>query len=531
MEKNFGGTLKLAAFFMRRERIIFAIWLAVLLVLAWGVAAVFQDQMSPEELQVILLVRTSPAQMALQGPVYGIDNFLPSHMFAAEMHLFTMVAIAIMNIFLVLRLTRGDEEKGRYEVIRSLPVGRLAGPGAAMLTAFGANFVLAIAHGLLLWALGITGIDVAGAFAYGVSLGVMGFFFAAITAFFAQLSPSARGASGYAFVFLIAAYLIRAVGDVTNETMAMASPLGLIMRAEVFASNYLWPVLIILAIGLAVCTLTFIMDSRRDIDQGFIPQRQGPGEASEALLSPIGLAWRLSRNAFIAWAVGMFALGAALGGLMGEAEVFAGENEIFMAMMPASPDFTVTQLFTMLLNVLLAIVCIAPVVNLALKQHAEEKDQRAEYILGTAVSRTRYMLGYVIIAFAASLVMPFVTALGLWVSSSITMAEPLGFGTMLWAIMVYVPALWVMLGLCVFIVGFAPKLVLLCWMYFGYAFIIGFFGDLLSLPQWAMRISPIGFVPMVPLEDVRLLPMAGMFAVGVVLTVAGVFFYRQRDLK
>jgi len=324
--------------------------------------------------------------------------------------------------------------------------------------------------------------------------------------------------------------MIRAVGDPTNEALAMISPLGLIMRAQVFVGNYAWPILTILGMAAAICILTYVLDSRRDMDQGYIPQRPGPAEASPSLLSPMGLSWRLTRNAFFAWAIGMLALGAALGGLMGEAESFAADNEIFMAMVPASPDFTVTQLFTMLLNILLAIICIAPVVSLALKLHAEERDHRAEYILGTAVSRTKYLASYVTIGFGASLVMPLATAFGLWLVGNITMAEPLGFGTMLWAIMVYVPALWAMLGFCVFIVGAAPKLVFLCWAYFGYSFIVGFFGDLLSLPEWAMRLSPIGFVPMVPLDEVRWVTMLGLSAVAVVLTATGTIFYRRRDL-
>jgi len=530
MQKNFSGTLKLTAFFIRRERIIFAIWLVVLLVLAWAVAQVFENQMSFEELQHLLVVRGNPAQVALQGPLYSGLVLLPGYMFAAEMHLFTMVAVAIMNIFMINRLTRGDEEKGRYEVIRSLPVGRSAGLSAAMLAAFLANLVLVVTHGILLGAIGITGIDFTGAFFYGLTLGVIGFFFAALTAFFAQLSPSARGVTGYAFGFLIITYMIRAVGDPTSEAIAVVSPLGLIMRSQVFVGNYLWPMLVVLGLAFGFYALAYVLDARRDMDQGYIPQRQGPAEAAPSLLSPIGLAWRLTRNAFLAWAIGMLAMGAALGSLMGEAEGFAGENEIFMAMMPASPDFTITQLFTMLLNVLLAIICIAPVVSLVLKQHSEERSHRAEYILGAAVSRTRYMLSYISIAFAATLIMPFVTALGLWLTSSFTMGEPLALGTMLHAILVYVPALWVMLGFCVFIIGLAPKLVAVCWVYFGYAFIIGFFGDLLSLPEWAMRISPIGFIPMIPLEDVQTGNMIGLIAIAVVLTALGVFFYQRRDL-
>ena len=530
MQKNFSGTLGLTAFFIRREKILFVIWLAVLLILAWAIALVFENHTTPEELQALLIVRTNPAQMALQGPVYGAESFLPGFMFAAEMHLLTMVGIAIMNIFMVNRLTRADEEKGRHEVIRSLPVGRLAGLNAAMITAFFANLILAVSHGLLLWAIGITGIDVAGAFAYGLNLAILGFFFAALTAFFAQLSPTARGTTGYAFAFLIVAYLLRAVGDNVSEGLAMVSPLGLIMRAEVFVNNYIWPVLIMLALTFIVCAVAYMLDARRDMDQGFIPVRQGSAEGSAFMGTPAGLAWRLSRNTFIAWAIGMLTLGVSLGGLLGEAEDFAADTEIIMAVLPQSPDFSVTQLFTMMLNIILAIVCIAPVISLALKPLAEEKDNRAEYILGAAVSRTKYIGCYGGIAFLASLVMPFITALGLWMVGVAVMYEPIAFGTMLQAMIVYVPALWVMMGLCIFVIGVLPKAALLCWAYFGYTFVAGFFGELLRMPEWAIRLSPIGFVPMLPLEDVQVVNMLGLTAVAAVLVVCGLVFYRRRDL-
>jgi len=530
MQKNFSGTLKLTAFFIRRERLIFGIWLAALLIMAWAVALVFENHTTVQELQALLIVRGNPAQLAIQGPVYGVENFKPGYMFAAEMHLLTMVAVAIMNVFMINRLTRADEEKGRQEVIRSLPVGRLAGLNAAMITAFMANMTLAIAHGLLLWAIDITGIDMAGAFAYGFNLAVLGFLFAALMAFFAQLSPSARGVTGYALTFLIVAFLARAVGDNISEGLALASPLGLIMRAEVFVNNYSWPVLIVLGVALAVCAVAYALDAGRDMDQGYIPVRQGRAEGSTFLGTPAGLAWRLSRNTFIAWAIGMFILGISLGGLLGEAEYFAAETEVILAVLPQSPDFSVTQLFTMLLNIILAIICIAPVISLALKPLEEEKGNRAEYVLGTAVSRTKYIGCYGVISFIASLVMPFITALGLWAVGQAVMAEPIGFGTMVQAMMVYVPAIWVMLGLTVFIVGVWPKAALLCWAYFGYTFVAGFFGDLLRMPEWAIRLSPIGFVPMLPLEEVQALEMLGLTAVAAVLAVCGLVYYRKRDL-
>ena len=505
------------------------LWLAGLLFFAWGVAMIFESQ-TPEELHAILIVRQNPAQIALQGPVYGVENFRAGQMFAAENHLFTLVAVAIMNIFMIIRHTRGDEEKGCIEVVRSLPTGRLACIHAAMLTAACVNVVIAVSHWLLLLALGINGTDMAGALAYGVTLGVTGMFFAALTAFFAQLSSSAQEVAGYSFMFLLGAYLVRAVGDQVNENLARVSPFGLIMRAEVFVGNYLWPIIAVSVFALAVCVLAYMLYFKRDMDQGYIPERHGKAEASAFLRKPFGLAWRLNKNTLLAWIVGMFVGGAALGGLLGEAEDFAAENEIFLALMPQSPDFSITELFTMVLYILLAIVCIAPVLSLTLKFLGEEKDNRAEYILSGAVSRAKYMAGYVGIAFIASVIMPFATATGLWLVGMVTMDDPIAFSTMLWAIIVYVPALWVMLGLGVFVTGVLPKFAMLVWAYFAYIFIAGFFGDMLNLPEWAIRLSPMGFVPRLPLDEVRAGSMLGLTVVAVALGVLGFVFYRRRDI-
>jgi len=261
-----------------------------------------------------------------------------------------------------------------------------------------------------------------------------------------------------------------------------------------------------------------------------LPQRQGKADASIFLRSPAGLAWRLNRSTFISWAAGMFVFGAALSGLLGEAEIF-GDSEAFRMMMPYAYNFSAVELFTILINAIIALVCIAPVIILMFKLTGEELAQRTEHVLSGAVSRTNHLAGYVIIAFIASVLIPFLTSLGLWAVGFFMMDSPIAFGVMLLAIMVYVPALWVMLGIAVFIVGRFPKATMLCWAYYGYIFVAGFFGGMLGLPVWAMRLSPVYFVPQLPLEEVSSITMLVLtFAAGG-LTLLGFIFYRRRDIK
>ncbi|WP_307794962.1 hypothetical protein [Alkalihalobacillus sp. BA299] len=82
------------------------------------------------------------------------------------------------------------------------------------------NILLALVVGFGLYALQIGSMDLQGSFLYGAALGATGIFFSSVTGLFAQLSESARGTIGWSFSMLGIAYLIRAVGDVSYETLS-----------------------------------------------------------------------------------------------------------------------------------------------------------------------------------------------------------------------------------------------------------------------------------------------------------------------
>ena len=88
-----------------------------------------------------------------------MDNYHIGAIMAHQMLLFTAVTVAIMNIFLTIRHTRSDEEQGRIEVIRSLPVGRLSSAAATMLVLFLTNLSLGVLTALGLGILGLEGMD------------------------------------------------------------------------------------------------------------------------------------------------------------------------------------------------------------------------------------------------------------------------------------------------------------------------------------------------------------------------------------
>ena len=530
MRNLFKSNGSLTKFVMRRERIQSPVWLLCLIGLTVAVPLAFAEMYATvADRMGMVITMENPAMIAMLGPVYGADDYTTGAMTSNMMLTFTIIGVALMNIFLVIRHTRRDEERGRIEVLRSLPVGRLSSLGAVMTFAVILNIVLALLTGLGLTVLGIDSMDLAGSMLYGVCLGVSGLFFASAAAIFSQLCVSSRGAMGYSLAFLFLCYLLRAVGDINSEVLACISPLGLILRAQVYVENSWWPVLIVLLESVVFGMIAFYLNSLRDLDQGFIPAKPGRKTASRFLKSPFGLAWRLLRTTLISWLIGMLLLGASYGSIMGNLESFLANNEMIQKMLPPVTGYSSTELFITMLMSIMAMAAAIPALSAFLKLRSEEKRNHNEHLLARAVSRPRLMTGYLVLAMACSFIMLFAEMLGLWGASSAVMETPIAFGSMFKAMAVYLPALWLSLGIAVLLFGLLPNRTSIAWLYLGYSFFAVYLGRVIGLPDWLRKISPFGLIPQLPLEEINYLTLTLITAAAAACIAAGYAFYRRRD--
>ena len=72
----------------------------------------------------------------------------------------------------------------------------------------------------------------------------------------------------------------------------MTSPLGWVLRTQVYVNNYWWPIFLTLGAALVVGALAFYLNSIRDLDAGFIPAKPGRKYAPASLRGPLGLGLR-----------------------------------------------------------------------------------------------------------------------------------------------------------------------------------------------------------------------------------------------
>ncbi|MET0318236.1 MAG: ABC transporter permease, partial [Rhodococcus fascians] len=163
---DFVGTWDRLRLFLRRDRIVAALWIVVLglvlpLTYVSSIDSVYPTAADREKFAAS--TASSPAQIAMYGPMFNASPGMVTIWKAGA--LFTMIGVAV--ILTVVRHTRVEEESGRAELIQSTAVGRYSGLTAALSLAGGGSIV---AGALATAALLSGGLPTGGSVGYGAAL-------------------------------------------------------------------------------------------------------------------------------------------------------------------------------------------------------------------------------------------------------------------------------------------------------------------------------------------------------------------------
>ena len=558
----FYNSLKLLKFMARRERLNSIIWVLALVLTNASVAALMGLSMlaTYEERADLLSVLDNPALLAMVGPLYSGANNIGS-IYALMMLVFMGIAVAVMNIFLISRHTRTDEEAGRLEVLRSLPLGRLANINAAALLALIVNFIMSLLFVISMYLVMILTDEPMGfeaAALWGCLLGGIGLVFAAITALFCQLSANSRSAMGYSFLAMGIFYLLRAGADAGGELeyLAYLSPFGIASRSWVYIENLWTHFFILLAMAILIAIPAYALSGIRDIDQGVIPARPGRPSGGIFMRNAFGLNLKLLSVSIVSWAIVLFFLGLSYGTVLEDIETFIAGNEMYrqLILAPAGiyiegatteeiiismnvvlshAGFNIVQMFSGMTGFFMAMMSLIPVIIFALKAKSEERAARTELILAGAVSRVYYLSGFLLISFVCAIIFQLAHAIGMYLFASSVLANPadLPFDFLVRSALAYVPALWLFCGLTFFLIGALPKFVNFIWAYYVFSLFVLMYGRMLPQLEWTTRLSPMGYAPQLPVDEINALTLLITAAFGIALAILGVYFYGKRDIN
>lgn len=529
---SLAGTRALLRLALRRDRVVLPVFLVIVVGMvassASATIALYPDAASRIEASTV--INTATSTLAMFGPIHDPTSIGALSVFKIGM--MSVLALAVFAARMVVRHTRAEEETGRLELLGAAVVGRRAPLTAALIVAVGASLTAGLFSGLGLFGTGLAG---GGSAIMGAAIAGMGVVGAAFGAVAAQLTTSARGAAGMATGAIAVFYGIRAVADSASDGalswLSWLSPVGWYQQARPYAGDRAWPLALLAALAIVLVAVGYALATRRDFAGSLLADRAGGATAPRYLGSPLGLAWRLQRNAFWIWA-GTFALvGAMVGGLTGSVGSFIDSASMRDIIDKLGGAAFLEDAF---LSVEISFMAIAVTIfglQAVLRSRAEEVGLRAEPMLASATTRLRWLGSFLVVSLAGSVALLLIvgTTAGLASAGAVDYSNQVA--RVVGAALVQIPAIFVVIGIGVAGFGIAGRLGFAGWAALTVFVLLGEFGKLLNIPQGILNLAPYSHTPRLPGVELSWSPIIWMSAIAIALFVIGFAAFRRRDIS
>jgi ABC-2 type transport system permease protein len=525
---SFAGTGALLRLAWRRDRWIITIGALLMAATAYAsMAATLDLYADPAEAAAgARVMADNPSLTALYGPLPSLTS---EGIGVLKTIMMGSLFSAFLAFALVRRHTRTEEEEGRLELVAAGVVGRRAPLAAAVLLAVSAVVATAV---LSAASLAPAGVDLTGAVALGAVEVVAGLVMTGITAVAVQLTSTTRGAGGLAIAALGVAFAVRAMGDTSTgrgQHLVYASFLGWAEQVSPFGENRLWWLVPAVALTAGLLVVADVLLQRRDLGAGLWAARPGAARASAGLGSPLGLAWRLQRGSLLGWTIGYAVLGLVVGSIASSVNQIVDSpavEEMFRKM--SGGQGSIIDVFFGAELRFMAVGAAAYGISTTLRLRSEEAAGRGEVVLATEVSRWRWLASHAVIAVAGSVWL--LAVVGVAAGLAAGSVTSTGIADLLPAALATAPAVLVCVGLTVVLFGLLPRWSSLAWGVLALFVLLGEFGALLSLPGWALGLSPFDHLGSLPGGDANPTGLVALTVVAAVAATVGATAFRRRDL-
>lgn len=524
---------------LRRDWLQLLLWVLGTALLAYaGYVGVSQSYATVADRQNILAA-------ALANPVILMFRGLPSGTSEGGFLAFAIlpwlaILAALMTSLLAVRHTRADEEAGRAELLAATPAGRTLPTIATAVHGVLANLVLGVLTAAALLAVGL---DAAGSWLTGAAAAATGVAFLGIGLVAAQLMRTSRGANALTIWVLVAAFLLRGIGNaagtpgddlaqLTSAWPAWISPFGWAEQTRPYDENTWWPVLLAVGVGLGLAVVATALQSVRDMGASFITERPGRADARPALSSSHALVWRLASGSIVGWGIGGVITGLLATTLGGVMDQIAGQNPAVvdiiskLAQSGSLDEAVITVFFTML-----GIIAGCCAVQTVVRARQEEAHGTAEPVLAAPVGRVRWLADHLVVATCAVLII-----VGAAVAAGAIGIAGSGGGSDLYRTMLVdgagqalAASVFTVVTALIFVLA-PPATIGLAWALLLVATVLGMFGPLFGLPEWTTNLSPFGVTPVVSGSDVDVRGLWWLVLIVAAGAAASLGLMRRREL-
>ena len=509
----------------RRDRIMIAVWYAVLLLMVFASAASTATLYASDADRVSAAdaINSSPGLVALYGPILDVHSL--GELAMTKMTVTYAVLVAMMLLFVVRRHTRLEEENGQAELVGGAAMTSVAPLRAALMFGVAVSVVL----GLLAAALNTAaGLSVAGSLAFGASWAGVGIVATGITAVACQVSPSARTCATIATTAVLGLFILRAVGDTTAASwLSWLSPFGWNTQLRAYGDTRWWVLGLYLLTAAALGAVALALRQHRDLGAGLVEPRPGSAVGSPRLADAVALSLNVHGPMLLSWTVGVAVMGLVFGAITPSFDNFDSEamRELLERLggVGALHD-------TLIAAVLVVGGVIVTCFAVAVITHggADEHDGRTEQVLATATSRSRSLLATVLVAIGGATFL--LGVLGVTMAVGVGNGSTHSFGTIALSALAQAPAMWAVSALAVLCYAVRSRWAVLGWAIVVACTTLTLAGEMLRLPQWVLDLSPYSHTPLMPQEPFEVGPALLLSLVAAAVLLVAWRRYCTRDI-
>lgn len=520
---------------LKKDRLKIITWLIFILGIFMAVAFKFESLYgTPHQIQTISEILKSPAMTALFGTVPS-GKLTTANIFSAEMSIFWAILLIICNFSIAIGASRQPEEAGVTELLLGgYPIGRLAPLTAAALELTIVNGAFIVIGGFSLNLARMPGADINGNFLMVSVLGLVGWAFGMIALLFAQIAGDSHLASIYNYFCFGVFYILRMITDIQAPHYTWLSPLGWVEKTELYTRNNWLPVILALILGGLAFIGALKFTLLRDLNTGLIQSKQGP-KSSAFLRGPIALLWQLQKTRTLVWLIGLTLLGLTYGAVFDSVGQLINTSPVIQKVLGDSGMHQLerTQLLSFLNILGLIFVVLAIVAGVMVLNHLFTDGSKGylELVQTRAVGRYRLYLVYVLYGLILTSLIFFIALMAAMFAGNLVLARPLAFRYFSSVFMAIWPIALTFVGFNALLLGWWPKIRGLTWFYLALSFMITYFGKLLDLPTWGLKISPFYSIRQVPLQAADTRQIWLWFILAGILVILGLVGYRRRDLQ
>ncbi|MFX0537894.1 hypothetical protein ACQBAT_03940 [Ornithinimicrobium sp. Y1847] len=522
--------MRLVALLLRRHRVALLAWTLSLLALVAATVPAYEATYPGLAARSVIVeqMRADQGSRVLYGEL-GADGTY-GQLFAWETGTYVLLLVAVAAILLGIALTRGEEDAGRVELVRSVGVEPGAPVRAALLVLSGFCVVVgAGTAGILLAQHDPVELSATGAWGFAALTVVVGWTFGLIAVLSAQLRGDASGARSLAFLVLGMAFATRAIADAAASGrlgwLNWLSPLGWKGVLGPWDQDRVWTLVPMLMVPFALAGVVLVAVRRREVG-GALLRGAGSSARRARVRSVEGWSALLSRGALVGWTVGVLGVAVLFGsmaqGLSGTLEQDASMRDLLqqMGVDLASPE----QAYFSLLGSMVAVTALVGAVSLVLRWRAEEVSGRLVHELAVGTARWRSLLARSAVAAVAGVAWLALggLAMGLLGRMLLEGADPMGAA--LRGTIGEAPGLVAVVGLVTLLCAVAPRVAVVgSWLLVGWSAFVLWFGQLVDLPEVLLEATALGHT--------GALSLGVLAALGAVTLAAGAAVVGRRDLR